>query len=553
MTDHTGYWYGIARRRVSRRRALAGGGALAVGAAGIALAGCGSGAKQGAPTETPTRGGTLHLGTALPLSAGLDPQTERGTGLQIFPRVYGYALHVDPADGRVIYDHATSVEQTDDLTYIITLHPDIRFQNIAPVSARVVTATDAARSILRFRDNRLATNRDWFTSVLDKAEATDVTTLRVTTKRPNVYSLGEVGGISGGAILPVELIDARTNLDAAGIGSGPFAIASADDRSDLRIVRNDGFFRAPVPYLDAMEWRVFADDGAKVEAFKRREIDMMPNRDKNEALAMRAFSNQIDVNNEPSLSSISIGLRVDKPPFGDLRFRMALDEAVDRGALIRDVAFGEGDVPGPVNPHLARGYWSLPNDEIVAAQKGALPAADRRADVQALLAAAGAASASFKLQVANVPQLIDVATVVRQQLQQVGLAVELEILDLLVWFANFRRGAFDATLISHLPYESPDAPTRFYLSRGPDDTTNPFGFADAGIDAIVERSWGERDRAARQQTLLDAQRKMIAARPMIQLFTSTGYASAWRTVRNRKPELNGSLAQYNYEQWIAPR
>ena len=88
--------------------------------------------------------------------------------------------------------------------------------------------------------------------------------------------------------VPVELIDANTNLDATGIGSGPFLIASADDRSDVRIARNDAYVRAPIPYLDAMAWRVFDDDGAKVEAFKRREIDVMRNRDKNAAQAVRA-------------------------------------------------------------------------------------------------------------------------------------------------------------------------------------------------------------------------------------------------------------------------
>ena len=73
----------------------------------------------------------------------------------------------------------------------------------------------------------------------------------------------------------------------------------------------------------------------------------------------------------------------------------------------------------------------------------------------------------------------------------------------------------------------------------------------AAIDGLIERSWGETDRTARQKTLLEAQRLMLNARPMIQLFTGTGYSTAWTRVRNRHPELIGSAAQYNYEQWIA--
>ena len=128
----------------------------------------------------------------------------------------------------------------------------------------------------------------------------------------------------------------------------------------------------------------------------------------------------------------------------------------------------------------------------------------------------------------------------------------LQELDLIQWFTNFRRGQFEATVISHLPYETTDIPTRFYHSGGPDGNGSPFGFSDGAIDQLVERSWGETDSASRQKTLLDAQKLMISARPMIQLFTSTGYSTAWKNVRNRHAELVGSAAQYNYEQWLAP-
>ena len=41
------------------------------------------------------------------------------------------------------------------------------------------------------------------------------------------------------------------------------------------------------------------------------------------------------------------------------------------------------------------------------------------------------------------------------------------------------------------------------------------------------------------------------ARPMLAAFTAIGYSAAWSIVQNRRPGLLGSLAQYNYEQWLA--
>jgi len=397
--------------------------------------------------------------TTLPLVYGLDPQAETGTGLAIFPRVYGYLLHVDPADDSIVYDHAHSIEQPDPQTYIVRMRDSVRFQNLPPVGGRAVTAEDAVLSLLRFRDNPLVLNKTWHSTVLDAADALDSLTVRITTKRPYAYSAGEIGAIGAGAILPKEMISG-VDLTSAGIGSGPFRIDAVDNSTRVRLARNDGYFRSEIPYLDAMEWRIVATDDEKLEAFRQHAADVIPNRDRIEAEDLAKSTQGIETTIEPALAYLSLGLRVDRPPFNDLRVREAIDIALDRDAMSRDIAFGDGQVLGPVNPHLANGFWSLPRDEIVASQRGRDAIETRRAAAQGMLAAAGAAGAHIRLQVPKIPQLLDVADVVASQLRQIGLVVDLETLDQLTWYVNFRRGDFDATIIGQLPYESPDQPTR---------------------------------------------------------------------------------------------
>lgn len=538
-------------RRTSRRRLLATGAIAATAATAWLGAACRGGNGKRAATATPgtpRAGGTLRTAVTLPLSSGLDPHIEIGTGLAIFPSVYGYLLHVDPNNDTTLLDHAFLVEQPDPLTLVLRLRNDARFHDIAPINGRAVTAEDAARSIERYRDNPLVLNKTWHTKVLERVEAVDDTTLRITTRTPNVYSLSELGGISGGAIIPRELIDSASDITRAGVGSGPFRIDSADIDQSIRLARNDAYVHAPLPYLDAMEWTIYPDD-ARIRALKQREADVTPNRDRGEALEVAAADAAIDVTSELSLAYLSFGLKVDRPPFSDPRVRRAIDIALDRGAMIRDIAFGEGDVLGPVNAHIGDGYWSLSRDEVVAAQGGE-QRPERQAEARDVIERAQAGAGRIRLQVAKVPQLLDVATVVRDQLQRVGLTIDLETLDLLTWYLNFRRGDFEMTLISQFPYESPDAPTRLYHSAGVDGTRNPFGFADPQIDALVERSWTEGERDQRRRTLIEAQRLMVDARPMIQLFTNKAYTSAWRYVRGRRSGVSGSTAQYNYEQWI---
>src|SRR4029079_911166 len=380
-------------------RALAGGVAATAAVAAATVAGCGDSDKPVASDQAPRRGGTLRTGTTLPLTSGLDPHLESGTGLAIFPRVYGYLLHVDSRDDSIIMDHAERIEQRDALTHVITLRPDVKFQAVPPVEARAVTANDVMRSIDRYGNDETVTNRTWHTTILDRTEVVDTRTLRITTKRPYAYTLQNVGDINSGAIISTEWIDSQKSLAFAGAGSGPFAIEQASREGGARIVRNDGYFRAPIPYLDAMEWRVLPDAATRLAAFDRREIDTMPNDDAAEARTLGESSPDVVVPSHPMLAGLSLGFRVDRAPFNDPRIRGAIDLALDRAAIVRDLTFGEGEAVGPVNPHLASGFWSLPSGDIAAASSGNVALDARRASARALLVAASAQDLGFRLQV----------------------------------------------------------------------------------------------------------------------------------------------------------
>ena len=400
----TPYWGKFLRRRTSRRRVLAAGAGVIVAAPAVLACGTSGNRGSSASTPVPRRGGILRFGTSLPLSYGLDPQIEIGSGLEIFPRVYGYLLHIDPRDDSLITDHATSIEQPDETTTIVHLDPNVRFQDIAPVNARAVDAQDTARSIERYRDNPLVLNKTWHTKVLDRIEATDPAMLRITTRSPNVYSLSEIGGISGGAIIPRELIDGAVDLSTSGIGSGPFQIDSVARNGASRISATLLTFASPSPTSTQSSGRCSMTTTAAWLPSTGAAVDIAPNRDGSEAQRLASKTADISVLSQPSLAYLSLGLRVDWPPFSDPRVREAIDIGLDRSALIRDIALGEGQVLGPVNPHIASGFWSLPDEEVTAAQGGGTPVAQRLATARAMLDQAGAGSSRILLQVAKVPQ-----------------------------------------------------------------------------------------------------------------------------------------------------
>ena len=467
--------------------------------------------------EDPRPGGTLRYGSTVPLAYGLDPHLEQGGGLPAIARAYGYLFHVDPRDDVLILDHAASAEQPEQGVYVIRLGERV-FHASAPANGRVVVGDDAIMSMRRYRDHPLVTSKFWHTKLLDGHGASDPATIVVRTTRPYAYSLHEMGHINAGAIVPAESSATATDLRAGVSGSGPMMIA-AGASGLTRLERFDGY--DPAAYVDAMEWRVFASDEEKRAAFRDRSIDVLLARDRREALEFAA--NDVEVVTEPSLSWTSIGWRVDRPPFNDVRVRRAIDLAIDRDALISDAAAGEGEISGPVNLHLANGFWALPREELATAQGAALSADARLAEARMLLEGAGVRDAVIELQVADAPELLDLAALVREQILPLGVNFATVPLPLPGWFFNYRAGNFHATLISHAPYETPDTSLRLYHSGGQEGGGNSFGFSDPAIDWLVERSWAEDAREQRQATVREVQRLMIEARPMVHLFSGSAY------------------------------
>ena len=84
----------------------------------------------------------------------------------------------------------------------------------------------------------------------------------------------------------------------------------------------------------------------------------------------------------------------------------------------------------------------------------------------------------------------------------------------------------------------------------PSRTAVPFSGSVAPIDWLLERSWAEEEREQRRSTVLEVQRLMIEARPMVHLFSGSAYTVVREYVRDSGLDLPGSLARYAYRQWL---
>jgi len=558
------YWERFQRERLSRRRLL---GAMGASAAGLAVAAACGGGEEGPSEgvedqETPRPGGRLVTGTTVTPTFGLDPHTDVALGLVIFPRMYGYMLHEDPRDESLLLDHAASQpEQPDELTIVITLQPNIAYhQNtvsgLPPLpTGRVVEAEDVIQSFRRFVANPLVTgSKTWHRDFVERLEAPNPQTVRITLRRPYVYSFEALGGIQAGAIIPREHAEPLDKLNNGGIGSGPYMIERANLDAEIQVRKNPNYFRQPLPYLDSRLWRIIRDSSALKAAFVAQQVDVYLPPDKLEADDVegeRHSGAEVIVHRSPNLAYASFSMNVSKAPFNDPRVREAIDLALWREDIIEKVAFGDGEILGPINHHLRDGFWSLPAAEIEEAYGMNMPREERVARARELLEQAGQANAEIEVKYPTLPNITEGATLTQQHLQEAGLQVRLQPQELAAWFLQYREADFQATYQPHLPYEGPNIPSRFFYSKGVSGDKSFFAYSNSQVDALVERSWEEFDAEQRKQTLLELQRLILGEHgPMLNLYTGFLRTAYWSYVHGIKPELPGSLQQYTYDEFV---
>lgn len=563
------YWSRFQRQRITRRRLLA---TSAAGAAGLAFAAAcgGSGSSGGIRTGqpdlvgTPGPGGTIVAGTTTPPTFGLDPQTDVALGLVIFPRMYGYMLHQDPRDESILLDHAAAQPETteDGLEITISLQPDIHFQNfvfsgLEDIGGRAVEARDVKASFERWEANPFVTGtKTWHRDILERIETPDAQTVTFVTNQPYTYSWETIGSITAGAIIPEEHanLDEVKDLNNGGVGSGPFIIDEANLDTEISIRRNPDYFKAPVPYLENMIWRIIRDPGTLKAAFQARQVDaFIPDSlpEAEEVAKSKDGDWEAQVYETPSLAYQSFSMNVGRDPFGDVRVRQAVSLAIDRQELISKVAFDAGSILGPINQNLRDGFWALPTSELEEAYGLNMSLEERRQTARDLLSAAGADGAEIEVKYPNLPDTADGVVLVQQHLEAVGLNISLVPQELAVWFVGYRQADFQATYQPHLPYESPLIPSRFFYSLGPSGDRSFFDYKNEEIDALIERSWTEFDDEQRKATMLELQRKILTEHgPMLNLYTDFTRAAYWSYVQGARPDLPGSLQQYVYDQYL---
>lgn len=468
-------------RRVFIHRA--GLGAIAVGSLPAFLAACGSDAAKtstsgGTSASTIKPGGTL-VGALTGEPDTLDPATSAiYTGAQVYDNIFSKLVDID-TDGSFYGVLATKWTAADPTTWVFDLVTNAKFHN-----GELLTPDDVVFTFQRILDPATASPYSGLFDSIDtvtKSGAAQVTFKLKTPFGPFLTNLA-----NNGQIVNKKAISAG-DPSRNPVGTGPFKFVEWVQGQKLTLAKNPDYFITGQPAFDKVEMRFLLVDQGRIDGLRSGELQWVDAVPLSQLKALSGGSEFTYVSSPTAGIPDFLAMNVTVAPFDKLEVRQAIAWALDRKA-IRDVAyFGAGEVGLAEVP--SGSAWYDGGDVFAGG-----PNLDK---AKALLKTAGVGDLTIKyLGLPQYPELLKTGEVVRDQLKKIGITMDIEQVDVSVWFDRYTKGDYQITSAYQERSVDPDNFYSLVIKTGAG--ANSMKYSNTDLDAKIDAARQETDEAKRK-------------------------------------------------------
>lgn len=189
---------------------------------------------------------------------------------------------------------------------------------------------------------------------IESVEAVDPATVRITLKQPYAPVLSALSAYSA-AIVSKKAYEA--DADAFGqkpVCSGAFTVEEYSRGTRVVLAKNPGYWEngkdeQSIPYLDKVEMRYVADSNARVLGLRNGDFDAIAIVPYSEAASLKALPD-MKLEEVPIFRLDYVYLNHKAAPLDSKEFRLAMNHAADREAIMKVVFFGYGKIPNSYMP-----------------------------------------------------------------------------------------------------------------------------------------------------------------------------------------------------------
>lgn len=433
------------------------------------------------------------------------------------------ALVAQKADLSVVPALAESWEQKDDTTWIFHLRKGVKFHNGDPF-----TADDVIYSFQHCAASKVVAN---MTAFVDHINKIDDNTIELKTKKPFAPLLKYLTKIM---IIDKKYVEAvgDEEMNLKPIGTGPYKVVEWIKEDHITMKANEEYWKGK-PDIQNVVFRPISNEATRTAALLSGDVQLITNVPVHDA-------DQIKKNNKMQYISIPglrlIYLTVDvtrdktptiegKNPFKDPKVKEAVQMAIDKEAIVKNIMNGHAYVADQGNIKQIAGYV----DGIKAPKYNPEKAKE-------LLKEAGYPNGfSVTLDAPNnrYPNDFKVAEAVASQLAKVGIQVKLNLMPKSMFFNYIRPG--DKTSLCLCGWSSPEGDAgNWYASmfysrnkRKGYGGSNRGHYSNPAFDQALDEADGTADMAKRTAFLQDGTKILAQDMPFIPLyFQEDAYGAA---------------------------
>ena len=475
------------------------------------------GVNRAISVSVPAAGGSLSEGETSP-ARFINPVLAISQADQDLTSLIFSGLMRATPDGSFIPDLASSYSiSADGTTYTFMLRPDATFHDGSPVTADDVLFTIGLAQNPDIKSPRRA---DWEGVSVSAPDAhTIIFTL------PHAYAPFIEDTTLG--ILPKHLwqnITAEefpfTPLNTHPVGTGPYKIRTINTDSTGSATRYDlepfARFALGPALLSRISFLFFPNENALLKAYNERHLDTVAAISSSELTSITRKDGAIVRAPLPRVFGIFLNQN-HNPVLADASVRAALDAALDKDAIVKNVLGGFGTtLTGPIPP----GVLGNPAAAMPMSMKGmsliasTTPDASRADLARAVLQKGGWSTAatssiwtkkkmpplSIKLATADSPELVATADLVAAQWQAAGINVSVQVYPLSE-FNNtiLRPREYDAVLFGEVVGRDADLFAFWHSSQRNDPGLNLALYTNAKADTLLTDARATTNRRERDK------------------------------------------------------
>ena len=312
----------------------------------------------------------------------------------------------------------------------------------------------------------------------------------------------------GNAILPKSLIDQGHDFGEEPIGSGPYKLVEWNRGDSLVFEANEDYFNG-APAIKSMTWRIIPEGSGRTIALEAGEVDVVIEVESMDYERLKETEG-ITVAEYDSTSITWLYLNNEVPGLDNQNVRHAINSAINKESVVEVALNGLGTPAIGQLPSNLAGY-SEENADAYDVERA-----------REFLAASGVdpSTLSFPIITSNDTRR-RAGEVIQANLQEIGINVELESMDLATYLSATSEGDYTAAIGGWTSNVLLDCLIGVYHSSGI-NASNKTRISDPELDALIDEAGVTLDEEERNAILEQACARANELCPAAPLFLETG-------------------------------